>query len=195
MTSVRKPGRPRDAAVAERVLDAALEVLQDEGFAGLTIEAIADRAGVSKATIYRRWDSKETLLVDAVARVVEAVIIEDTGDIRHDLTAAVRGMCSFVTDTRAGEVFPWLVGEIANGSEIGTRYATAVIVPRRRMLGELLEAAIERGDLREDLDVATAVDMVMGPVIMRRIAGLLEGSGESWAEIVVDSLLSGAHAR
>lgn len=176
-------------------MDAALEVLQDEGFAGLTIDSIADRAGVSKATIYRRWESKETLLVDAVARVVEAVVIEDTGDIRHDLTAAVRGMCSFVTDTRAGEVFPWLVGEIANGSEIGTRYAGAVIVPRRRMLGELLTAAIERGDLREDLDVATAVDMVMGPVIMRRIAGLLEGSGESWAETIVDSLLSGAHAR
>ncbi|MDH3463360.1 MAG: TetR/AcrR family transcriptional regulator, partial [Acidimicrobiia bacterium] len=187
MTPVRKPGRPRDAAVGERVLDAALEVLKDEGFAGLTIEAIADRAGVSKATMYRRWDSKETLLVDAVARAVEAVEIEDTGDIRHDLTAAVRGMCSFVSDTRAGEVFPWLVGEIANGSEIGTRYAAAVIVPRRRMLGELLRAAIERGDLREDIDVATAVDMVMGPVIMRRIAGLLEGSGESWAETVVDS--------
>lgn len=194
MAAVRKPGRPRDAAVGERVLDAALELLHDEGFSGLTIEGIADRAGVSKATIYRRWESKETLLVDAVARVVEAVVIEDTGDIRHDLIAAVRGMCSFVTDTRAGEVFPWLVGEIASRSEIGTRYAAAVIVPRRQMLGELVAAAIERGDLRDDLDVATAVDMLMGPVIMRRIAGLLEGSAETWAETVVDSLLSGAHS-
>lgn len=160
--------------------------------AGLSIDAIASHAGVSKSTIYRRWDSKELLLVDAVARFVDTVKIPDTGHIRHDLVAAVRGMRDFVSDTRAGEVFPWLVGEIASGTEIGNRYAAAVIIPRRQILAGLLEKAIERGELRTNLDVGTAVDMLLGPVIVRRIAGLLDRLADDWPETLVDTLLSAA---
>lgn len=189
MTAVRKPGRPRDESIEHRVLDAALELLQNDGLSGLSIDGIAARAGVSKATIYRRWHSKETLLVDAVARVVDAIKIPDTDDIRHDLIAAIEAMCDFVSDTRAGEVFPWLVGEIASGSEIGNRYASSVIIPRREVLAGLLTRAIERGELRSDLDVATAIDMLLGPVIVRRIAGILSDSPEKWPQMIVDTLL------
>lgn len=192
-SATRKPGRPRDASVAGRILDAAMEMLQDEGMRGLSVEGIAAHAGVSKATIYRRWDSKETLLVDAVARFVETVRINDTGDLRQDLISAIGAMCGFVSDTRAGEVFPWLVGEIASGSEIGARYSNAVIIPRREMLTHLLGQAVEKGDLRPDLDVATAVDMLLGTVIFRRIAGVLDKAPPEWPEMVVDSLLQSAY--
>lgn len=191
MTSTKGVGRPRDESVDRRVIDAALELLNDEGLSGLSIEGIAAHAGVSKATIYRRWDTKEDLLVDAVAAVVDSSLsIPESGVVRDDLVAAVKGMRSFVTDTRAGEVFPWLVGEIANGTRIGKKYASAVVIPRRQMIGQLIAHAVERGELRPGIDVTTAVDSLIGPVIIRRMAGTLDETAETWPETLVDLVMS-----
>jgi AcrR family transcriptional regulator len=184
-------GRPRDDSVDVRVVDSTLEILNSDGFGGLSIEGIASRAGVSKATIYRRWDSKEELLVDAMATLVHEVEVPDSGDIRADLITAVEGMHRFVCDTRAGEVFPWLVGEIATQSSIGKRYAMSVIGPRRSMIGSLISHAVERGELRPDLDVGLAVDMVTGPVIIRRLIGQDDETKDTWATDLVDFLLRG----
>lgn len=188
MTGVRGPGRPRDQAVDQKVIEAAFDLLNDNGFAGLSIEAIAARAGVSKAAIYRRWDSKDEFLVDAMASVIETVEIGETGDIRNDLVEALRNMQSFICDTRAGEIFPWLVGEIAARSEVGLRYG-AVISRRRELLFGLVERAVQRGDLRADLDVQTALDMLSGAMILRKITGL--GFPDDGPENLVDTLLEG----
>lgn len=188
MTTAKGPGRPRDQSVDQKVVDATFELLNENGFAGLSIEAIAVRAGVSKAAIYRRWDSKDELLVDAMASVIETVEIGETGDIRNDLVAALRNMQLFITDTRAGEVFPWLVGEIASRSDVGLRYG-AVISRRRELLFGLVERAVQRGDLRADLDVQTALDMLSGTMILRKITGL--GFPDDGPETVVDTLLEG----
>ena len=187
----RTVGRPRDTSVDIKVVDATLEILNSDGLGGLSIEGVASRAGVSKATIYRRWDSKEDLLVDAIATLVHEVEVPDSGDIRGDLTTAMAGMTRFVTDTRAGEVFPWLVGEIASESEIGLRYAVSVIGPRRSMIADLIAHAVERGDLRDDLDIDLAVDMLTGPVLIRRMLGRLADSPDAWAGRLVTQLLEG----
>ncbi|HEY5890023.1 MAG TPA: TetR/AcrR family transcriptional regulator [Acidimicrobiia bacterium] len=184
-------GRPRDDSVDVKVVDAVLEILNTDGLGGLSIEGIASRAGVSKATIYRRWDCKEDLLVDAIATLVHEVEVPDSGDIRSDLTTAIAGMTRFVTDTRAGEVFPWLVGEIANRSEIGLRYASSVIGPRRSMIADLIAHAVDRGDLRANLDIDLAVDMLTGPVVIRRMLGRLAETPNAWAENLVNQLLEG----
>jgi AcrR family transcriptional regulator len=188
---IRTVGRPRDTSVDRKVIDATLEILNSDGLGGLSIEGIASRAGVGKTTIYRRWDSKEELLVDAIATMVHEVEVPDSGDIRGDLITAISGMHRFVSDTRAGEVFPWLVGEIASGSELGLRYAASVIGPRRVMMAQLITHAIERGDLSNDLDVDLAIDMLTGPVIIRRMMGRLEESADGWASSLVDTLLGG----
>lgn len=191
MSAKKAVGRPRDESAHRRIIDATLALLNDEGMTGLSIEGIAARAGVSKATIYRRWDSKEDLLVDAVAAVVDfSLAVSETGVVRADLIAAVHGMRSFVTDTRAGEVFPWLVGEIANGTKIGKKYASVVVIPRRRMIGELITRAVERGELRSGIDVSTAVDSLIGPVIIRRMAGTLADTPEDWPDTLVDLVMS-----
>jgi AcrR family transcriptional regulator len=184
-------GRPRDQTVEGKVVASTFDLLNEEGLGGLSVEGIAARAGVSKATIYRRWDSKEELLVDAFACVAEEVTIPDSDDIREDLVAAVRAIRGFVCDSRAGEVFPWLVGEIASGSEVGRRYEATVIRPRREMLAGLIERAVQRGQLRSDLDVDLAVDMVNGAVIIRRMLGRLEQAPQSWPEVLVDTLMAG----
>lgn len=186
----RAPGRPRDRSVDARVIDHTLKLLNEVGLASVSIDAVAAAAGVSKASIYRRWDSKEELLVDTVAAVVEVVEVPDTGNIRSDLIASVKGMQSFLGDSRAGEVFPWLVGEIAAKTPIGLRYASHVIRPRREMLADLVRHGVERGDLRADLDIETAVDLITGPIIMRKLTGRLGIESDQWAETLVDTILS-----
>jgi len=189
---VNKPaGRPRDGSVDGKVIEAALDAINEDGLAGLSVDAIAARAGVSKATIYRRWASKDELVVDAVASLAEAVGEETTGNTRADLIKVVNDFRRFLSDSRAGEVFPWLAGEIASRSALGLRYAATVMVPKRATVAEIIRGGVERGDLRANLAIDTAIDMTIGPVLARRLLGSLEGSSDSWAEDVVDTLLSG----
>ena len=191
MTKRKGQGRPRDESVDTRVVAATLELLAEEGLSALSVESIATTAGVSKSSVYRRWNSKEEIIIDAIATVAQAVNVSDTGDIRHDLVTAIDGLRGLVSDTRAGEVFPWLVSEIASRSDIGVLYFTTVVHPRRRAIVDLLAAARERGDIRSSLDVEIAVDILTGPVILRRMAGNMDSAPDDWVEIVVDSLLTG----
>lgn len=191
----RKPGRPRDATLDAQIQRALFDVIEDVGLGRTTIEEIAHRAGVSKTTIYRRWDSKEELIVDALANLVEVFEIPETGDIRQEMLAGLTRMHSFMSNTTAGVVLPWLVGEMARDSEIGRRYAEAAILPRRRLLASRIEAAIERGELRSDLDVELAVDMVTGPAILTKVMHFGPERGRAWKEKLVDALLEGWRKR
>lgn len=192
MSSVRRsPGRPRDATLDALVMDSVLDVIEDEGLRGCSIDEVAARAGVSKASIYRRWDSKEDLVIDAVACLADSVVIPFEREIRADLISIVTLMGSFINEMPAGSVFPWLVGEVAAGTEIGRRYAEAVIAPRRRVVVDLIEEAIGRGELRSDLDVEMAVDMLIGPILVRKLTGHSPRRRVDWAESLVGGLLDG----
>jgi AcrR family transcriptional regulator len=185
-------GRPRDESIDDAVVQALFEVIEEAGLPGTTIDAVAERAGVSKATIYRRWDSKEKLVIDAVAGLITSVEIPDQSEIRDVLIGLLRAMRKFMAIAPAGTIFPWLVGEIAAGSELGRRYVEAVIAPRRSELGALIESHIASGELRPDLDVAVAVDMIIGPLIMAKITGRFrQEPDEAWVEEIVDTLLRG----
>jgi hypothetical protein len=94
----------------------------------------------------------------------------------------------------AGSIFPWLVGEVSAGTELGRHYAEAVILPRRQMIAQVIAEGIERGDLRPDLDVEVAVDMVSGPAILRKLMGSFRDDDEEWEEKLVDGLLLGWRA-
>ncbi len=190
-SSVRKPGRPRERRADRAIIEATLDLLKEEGLGSVSVEAIAARAGVSKATIYRRWDSKEEVIIDAVVSMADAVELDLTGDIRTDLIAILRRMRVFLSDAGAGSVFPWLIGEISRGSELGRRYAESVIHPRRAMVSELIQSAILRGDLRSDLDSTIAVDMLMGPVVIHKLLGPRHPPKPEWEQQVVDGLLAG----
>ena len=187
----RNPGRPRDETVDERIIKSALEILNERGMAGLSIEAVTAQAGVSKASFYRRWESRSELLVDVVASVADTLSIPDSGDLLTDLVAAVRGLCAFAGDSRAGEVLPWLVGEIAAKTPAGLRYQSTVMMPRREMLVGLLAAAAERGDIDPALDADSAVEMLVGPVVLRKLMGTLADASDTWPEVLVDTLISG----
>jgi AcrR family transcriptional regulator len=177
------------------VIDAVLELTEAEGLGALTIDAIASKAGVSKASIYRRWSSKEDVVVDAMVSLVGEVPFPDTGDIRADLTSLITSLGRFMSSARAGSVFPWMIGEVGCGSEVGRRYSESVIAPKRKMIGSLLAGAKERGDLRSDLDIETAVDMLIGPVLVRKVMGSSRLGEKGWVPGLIDALLDGWRPR
>ncbi|HSD79712.1 MAG TPA: helix-turn-helix domain-containing protein, partial [Solirubrobacteraceae bacterium] len=83
-SSSRRPGRPRDPDADARIMRAALELAADGGLRGLRMEAVAARAGVGKATLYRRWSSKQTLLADAIRAAAREIDPPDLGSVRED---------------------------------------------------------------------------------------------------------------
>lgn len=187
----RNLGRPRDASVDSAIVQAVLGVLDEVGLAAMSMDAVAARAGVGKATIYRRWSSKEDMVIDAIASLVAAVEVPETDDIRTDLITLLERLRVFMSEMKGGSIFPWLIAEVAAGTEVGRHYAEAVILPRRAMIAQVIGHAVEIGTLRPDLDVQLAVDMITGPAILRKMIQPMRRVDEKWEERLVDSLLVG----
>jgi AcrR family transcriptional regulator len=166
--SVRRPGRPRDTRVVQAVLDATVDLVSEVGFGGLTVEAVAARAGVGKATIYRRWPSKEALLVAAMTCLRYEMVAPDTGSLRTDIAQAYAAIADHLNCSDAGRMMPQLVAEAASNPKVGELYHR--FVDERRELGRVvLQRAKARGELRDGLDVELLIDMVSGVIFYRRL--------------------------
>lgn len=164
--SPRRLGRPRDARAAPAILDAVVEVLSEVGFVGLTVDAVAQRAGVGKATIYRRWDTKEQLVLAAVSTERYAADIPDSGDLRADLTALYRPLTEPLAQQKALRLLPALVAEAAVNDDLAAKLR--VFMADRRMPSlRVLEQARSRGELREGVDLELCVDLAIGSMLHR----------------------------
>jgi AcrR family transcriptional regulator len=194
------PGRPRSERAHEAILEATLDLLVEEGFSRMSIEAVATRAGVGKATIYRRWLSKADLVAEAVACMKGHELRDvDTGNVRDDLVslwhqAYKRG------DSSSGEVTELMVKLMsarARHPELQEAFVRHVIEPRRRIVANVLRRGIERGEVRADLDVELAMDVLMGLAAYRSMinaghgAPLSAGSTEQVIELVLGGI--GSH--
>ena len=184
-------GRPRKPETDAAILDAALALFGEVGYDGMTVEAVAARAGVGKATIYRRWSSKDDLIIAAIKEVLISVEVPATGDIRMVLTSMVAGAITLMKTTAAGLIFPRMAGEVAGRTPLGIRYVESVIRPRREMVRTVLSRGVSEGVLRPDLDVALMADILVGPVVLRKILNELADSPAEMATSLVDSLLEG----
>jgi AcrR family transcriptional regulator len=158
----------RSEEARQAVLEAADGLLAQVGFAGLTIEGIAARAGVGKQTIYRWWPSKTDILIDAfVDDATEDLTAPDSGDLAEDLRAHLKRLATFLTESDAGAVFRALIGEVQHDPKIASRLR-ADYLGRQRDIDRLpFRRAIERGALPPDTDVDLAVDQLVGPVYFR----------------------------
>ncbi len=158
-------GRPRSEEAHQAILDATLELLAEVGFSALTVEGVATRAGVGKATIYRRWSSKLPLVVEAF-RQLPGLEEADTGNLAGDLKQMLRSYLELFNSTPLRAVLPSLAGERAHNPELSELF-DPVTKQRRRPLVAALERAVKRGELPEDLDLDLAADLVVGPVAVR----------------------------
>jgi AcrR family transcriptional regulator len=189
-----RSGRPRSAMVHEAILQAAVALFIEQGFEGMSVEAVAASAGVGKATIYRRWLSKEDLVIDAVARIFAEPVTPNTGSVRDDLVASGRELQVLMSASPTGEVFPRVAAELARRSPLGRLYGKRVIGPRRAIFGDALRRGIERGELPASTDIELAVDQLVGMLLLRRLTGRLQQAESDLAERAVDMLLFGLRA-
>lgn len=155
-------GRPRSEEAHRAILNATLELLAEVGFSALTVEGVAGRAGVGKATIYRRWPSKLPLVVEAFG-ALPAMEDADTGDLAEDLKQMLRGYIQVFNTTALSAVLPSLAGERAHNPELAKVFEP-VSLERRGPLVRAFERAVERGEISTDVDLDLAGDLVVGPI-------------------------------
>lgn len=171
------------------ILDATTQLLVEGGFGRLSVDAVAARAGVGKATIYRRWRSKPDLLRAALARFEDAVPAVDTGALRTDLREFLRSSVEEFVDSPAARLMPQLAAEAQHDPALRDllhAYATV----RRGVIRDILDRARRRGDLRDDLDTDVVVDMLMAPIFIRKLitGAPIEASA---TDAAIDMLLRG----
>jgi AcrR family transcriptional regulator len=188
MNDVLRPGRPRSAEADQAIVDAALAVFAEEGFDGLTMEAVAARAGVGKATVYRRYPGKAELVIRAASCLSAAEAPEaDTGSLRGDLQAIARNLVHLLTATVAGRCVPELVAALPHCAQLAGEHRR-FIAARRRLTVRAVDRAVARGDLAADTDAEIVADLLAGPIFYRHLVmrGCLDNR---YADRVVEAVL------
>ena len=188
----RPPGRPRSEEAHRAILDAAIDLFIEQGFEALSIEGVAARAGVGKTTIYRRWASKEDLIVAAMNEVIFDVEMTDTGSLREDLVGVAVRMQTIFASSKAGAVFARMVPYMAADTPLGRAHMERVVEPRLAHLQELVARGIQRGELRSDVKPEMVRALMAGPVLMWMLTQQLTQKGiKKRAEELVDTILQG----
>jgi AcrR family transcriptional regulator len=164
----RRPGRPRSERATAAILRAAGDLLDSRGLDGLSVDAIAARAGVSKATIYRWWPNKAAIVMDAVLSVTAPQIpFPDTGSVREDLRRQMRSVVRLFTKTATGRALVALIAQSQHDPVTAAALHDRFIAPRRAIAGDVLRRGIARGELRADLDIETSIDTLYGALYYR----------------------------
>ncbi|HUA42216.1 MAG TPA: TetR/AcrR family transcriptional regulator [Streptosporangiaceae bacterium] len=189
----RRPGRPRSERAERAILSAALEEFADCGPDALGIEQVAARAGVGKATIYRRWPGKEDMLLDAIS-LLRTELPEPQGrSVRTDLIALLNAIRKETADRRRARLFALLQGEGSRYPRLMERYIQTVVQPRRDVVRSVLRRGVATGELREDTDIEAASFLLDGAVLASMYG---PGAADSrYARRVVEELLRGLAAR
>jgi AcrR family transcriptional regulator len=192
-TAPRPRGRPRSRRAHDAIIDAVVELLAEgTTIEALSIEAVAARAGVGKATIYRRWPHKDALLVDAVASVKEPLPALPGRSVREDLILLTRTIGA-ARNTPAGQILPCLIPELQRPGRLRDEYL-AMIEGRRDVTRAVVRRGIATGVLRPDTDVELTVALLAGPMMATLLGSNPRLDGDQLAERVVDTVLRGIAA-
>jgi AcrR family transcriptional regulator len=166
----RAPGRPRSVEADEAILRATLEILAHDGYRALTMEQVRERSGVGKATIYRRYASKEELVSAAIVHLNSDIPLpDDTGSVFGDFAATAQLVLEGAARTGALNLMPRLLSEVTNDPEMHALFSEHLVEPRRRIVRAIVERAKARGEIRADFDTDLAIDLMVGPFIYRLI--------------------------
>lgn len=182
----RSRGRPRSEPARQAILAAATDLLLTRGVSAVSMDAIAERAGVSKATIYRWWPTKETLALDALYDQLSEPSAEppDTGTLAGDLTVLLTGWVERVGERPFGRVIGALVTEAATDAKFGEVYRERYVEPRRAQARTIFTRALARGEIGVGTDVEAAIDLLYGSLYHRLLHGHAPLSPEFVAYVV-----------
>jgi len=184
-------GRPRSSEADRAILAAAIGLLGERGLAAMSIEEVAARAGVGKATIYRRWPSKGLLALDAFVVSFRAEQpLPDTGTLRGDLLAALRTWVHAVTSGSAGRLLASLIGEAQHDPELHGAWRDRVLQPLRAQHRIMLERGVARGEIPATVDFDVVLDLFFGAAQHRLLLGHLPMT-DAFIESIVDVILTG----
>ena len=187
-----RAGRPRNPELDRAIQEAALQLLGEEGYERMSIEQVAQRAGVGKPTVYRRWGSKQELVIDALARLSDPYEVPEDGTVRERLTGFLEQVWARASRAKTDrtDLVSNLIGAMHRDPELGAAVRTAFVAERRQQLVALLEEGVAAGEVREDLDLDLAADLLLSPLMARKI---ITGGRVSSAigRAVVDVLFDG----
>jgi AcrR family transcriptional regulator len=189
-----RAGRPRSERARRAILEAAASLLLEGGLTATTIEAVAARAQVSKVTIYKWWPSRGALAIDAYFdHFRETILFEDSGEIAHDLETQIGRLIAAFRD-RAGELMAELIGQAQSDPRLAQEIRALWLAPRREATKVILRRGIERGQIRDGLDLETVLDLLYAPVYYRLALGH-EPLDEGLAARIVSGVIDGIRRR
>jgi AcrR family transcriptional regulator len=192
----RPPGRPRSVEADEAILRAALELLAESGYRALTMERVRERSGVGKATLYRRYGSKEELVREAIVHLNSDIPMPaDTGSVAGDFAATAQTILERASRTGALALMPRLLSEVVGDAEMHALFSLHLVEPRRRIVREIVERGKARGELRADVDTDLAVDLMVGPIVYRLIIAGGDASGIGDPAELLEAVLAGLRPR
>jgi AcrR family transcriptional regulator len=185
-------GRPRSERARKAILEAASELLLARGLSAVSMDAVAERAGVSKATIYRWWPTKETLALDALYTEWAAARPQprDTGSLRGDLLSLLRPWARLAGSRPYGRVVAALLTEAQTDPVFAAEYRERFVEPRRQQARDIFRRAIERGEIPADTKVEVALDLLYGPLYHRLLHGHAP-LNDRFVREVIDMVLDG----
>jgi AcrR family transcriptional regulator len=159
---------PRAIRSRRAIINAAVELLAEHGFAGTTIEAIAARSGAAKTTIYRHWPDKRAVLLAAIEAIVPAATAPDSGSLREDLIGFARDLARIISTPPTAALVPALIDAAERDPEIA-RLLADFTAQRRRPVHTAVERAVERGEIEARHDAAPIDGLLLGPIFYRRL--------------------------
>ncbi len=166
----KRPGRPRCQEAHRKILDAALFEVSEHGYETLSMEAIANRAQVSKATVYRRWGSKAELMLDAMQHAgCGAFCMESTGSLRGDLEKQMTSLIKFLNGRESLTVRA-VIAAVQSDADLAVQFRENWTLKRQLAFEGVFEDAVERGELAADTDFELLIDLVWGPIYYRFVS-------------------------
>jgi AcrR family transcriptional regulator len=167
--ATRPRGRPRDPAIDDAILTATRELLIDVGYAGVSMDAVAARAGVTKPTIYLRFPTKAVLVFDAVFGKTRANTMPDTGNLIDDLRQAYAWAVDEFAAPDARAALPGLLAEVSATPEMAQLIRNRLIEPEYARVRDMLDRARRRGEIRDTADLTLVIDAFLGTALARAI--------------------------
>ncbi|AIQ39626.1 TetR/AcrR family transcriptional regulator [Paenibacillus sp. FSL R7-0297] len=163
----KKRGRPRNTEAKNAILNASYDLLLEMGFGAVTVEKIAELAQVSKATIYKWWPNKAAVVIDGYLFAASARLpIPDSGSVKEDLVIHAGNLAMFLS-SREGKVITELIGQGQFDPGLAEAYRSRFFGPRRQEAWQLLERGVARGELKQELDIWSSIDLIYGPIFYR----------------------------